>query len=146
MTTINAYLTFDGNCEEAFEIYRQAIGGELSYLARFSEMLTDPGLSIPESEANKIMHVSLPIGETILMGSDRNDAFDEANFTQGTNFSLSLAPESKDESDRLFAALSEGGNVVMPMADTFWNAYFGMFVYKFGIQWIINQEMQSEGE
>lgn len=146
MTTINAYLTFDGNCEEAFNFYREAIGGEFSYLGRFNEMPMDPGQSIPEEEANKIMHVSLPIGNTVLMGSDRNDAFDGPNFTQGTNFSLSLAPESKEESDRLFAALSEGGNVVMPMADTFWNAYFGMFVDKFGIQWMINQEMEPQEE
>ena len=143
MITINAYVTFDGNCEEAFNFYCEAIGGEFTYLGRFSEMPTESGEPMPEPEANKIMHVSLPIGNTVLMGSDRNDAFDAPNFTQGNNFSLSLAPESKEESDRLFTALSEGGNVLMPMADTFWNAYFGMFVDKFGIQWMINHEIEQ---
>ena len=144
MTTINAYVTFDGNCEEAFNFYRDAIGGEFSYLGRFGEMPSDGGFEVPESEANKIMHISLPVGNTVLMGSDRNDAFDAPSFIQGNNFSLSLAPESKEEADRLFNALSEGGNVAMPMADTFWGAYFGLFVDKFGIQWMINHEISPE--
>lgn len=144
MTTISAYVNFDGNCEEAFNFYRQAIGGEFSYLGRFSEMPADPNFTAPESEANKIMHISLPVGNTVLMGSDRNEMFDGPNFVEGNNFSLSLAPESKEEADRLFTALSEGGNVTMPMADTFWGAYFGSFVDKFGIQWMINHESTQE--
>lgn len=143
MITINAYVNFDGNCEEAFNFYREAIGGEFTYLGRFSEMPTESGEPMPESEANKIMHVSLPFGDAVLMGSDRNDAFDAPAFTPGNNFSLSLAPNSKAECDRLFVALSEGGNVVMPMADAFWGSYFGMFVDKFGIQWMINHEIEQ---
>lgn len=143
MTTISAYVNFDGNCEEAFNFYREAIGGEFSYLGRFSEMPSDPEQPMSESDANKIMHISLPIGNTVLMGSDRNEAFDSPTFIPGNNFSLSLTPDSKEESDRLYAALSEGGNASMPMADTFWNAYFGMLVDKFGVQWMINYEAEQ---
>ena len=139
MTTINVYLTFEGNCEEAFDFYRSIFGGDYTYVGRFSEMPPQEGMPpILDDDKNKIMHISLPISkETILMGSDTSKAFG-GNITVGNNFSISINTDTKDEADRLFKELSDGGNVTMPMQDTFWNAYFGMFSDKYGINWMIN--------
>jgi PhnB protein len=91
---------------------------------------------LSEADANRVMHVSLPIGNTILMGSDSNEASGDVAF--GANVSISINTESTDEADRIFNGLSEGGNPFMPMSKTFWGAYFGMFVDKFGIHWMVN--------
>ena len=142
MASINPYLNFDGNCEEVFNFYKSVFGGEFIYLGRFSEMPEDPsqgGQAAMSAEvANRIMHVSLPIGGgSILMGSDVMPGYG-AGFTTGNNFSISLNTESTAEADKLFAALSAGGTVVMPMNKTFWGSYFGMFNDKFGIQWMVS--------
>ena len=135
MTTINTYLTFDGNCEEAFEFYRSVFGGEFPYIGRFAEMPAE--YNIPDAHKQRIMHVSLPISkETILMGSDTGGDWGK-EFQQGNNFAISITTDSKTEADRLFGALSEGGVVTMPMADTFWGDYFGSFTDKFGINWMV---------
>jgi PhnB protein len=138
MAAINPYLTFNGNCEEAFTFYKAAFGHEFQYIGRFGEMPPQEGMSpLPESEMNKIMHVSLPISkETILMGSDTNEM--HGLVTMGSNVSVSINTESKTEADNLFQKLSAGGHVVMPMEKTFWGAYFGMFTDKFGIHWMVN--------
>lgn len=137
MTTINPYLIFNGNCEEAFLFYKSVFGGEFPYIGRFKDMPADgstPELS--EEEGNRIMHVCLPIGSAVLMGSDSNSASGDVVF--GGNMSISVNVESRDEADRIFNGLSSGGNAYMPMADTFWGAYFGMFTDKFGINWMVN--------
>jgi PhnB protein len=138
MAAINPYLTFNGNCEEAFTFYKAAFEHEFQYIGRFGEMPPQEGMSpLPESEMNKIMHVSLPISkETILMGSDTNEM--HGLVTMGSNVSVSINTESKTEADNLFQKLSAGGHVVMPMEKTFWGAYFGMFTDKFGIHWMVN--------
>ena len=100
--------------------------------------------SISEADGNKIMHVSLPISkETILMGSDTSEAFGNAT-VPGNNFSISINTDSREEADKLFAGLSAGGQVTMPMNTTFWGAYFGMFTDKFGIQWMVNHDEQPK--
>ena len=138
MATVNVYLTFDGNCEEAFNFYRSVFGGEFPMMSRFSEMPPDAGPPIAPEEADRIMHVSLPISkETLLMGSDTGGEW-AANFKQGNNFSISITAVSKEEADRFFAQLSEGGQVNMPMDSTFWGDYFGMFTDKFGINWMVS--------
>ena len=138
MATVNVYLTFDGNCEEAFNFYRSVFGGEFPMMSRFSEMPPDVGPPIAPEEADRIMHVSLPISkETLLMGSDTGGEW-AANFKQGNNFSISITAVSKVEADRFFAQLSEGGQVTMPMDSTFWGDYFGMFTDKFGINWMVS--------
>lgn len=138
MAEIAPYLTFNGNCEEAFNFYKSVFGGEFGFVGRFSDMPPSPDHpSVPDSEKNKIMHISLAIGHSVLMGSDSSDAFGKAT-TMGNNFSLSINANSRDEADRLFNALSNGGKVTMPMNKTFWGAYFGMLVDKFGIQWMMN--------
>ena len=137
MAAINPYLIFNGNCEEAFLFYQSVFGGEFPYIGKFSDMPSDensPKLS--NADANRVMHVSLPIGNTILMGSDSNEASGDVAF--GANVSISINAESRQEADKLFDGLSAGGNPFMPMSQTFWGAYFGMFVDKFGIHWMVN--------
>lgn len=140
MTTINIYLTFNGNCQEAFEFYEEAFGKKIAMMSKFSEMPPDPNYPVAEEDMDRIMHVSLPISrETVLMGSDTGGEWG-AHFQQGNNFSVSIGTDSKAEADRLFYVLSEGGNVSMPMSDTFWESYFGMFTDKFGIQWMVSYD------
>ncbi len=140
MATVNPYLIFNGNCEAAFLFYQSVFGGEFPYMGRFGEMppSDDPNCPPPPAdEANRIMHVSLPISkETILMGSDSTSQ--SGDVIVGTNVSVSINTESKAEADKLFNGLSAGGNVMMPMTNTFWGAYFGMFTDKFGINWMVN--------
>lgn len=140
MATVNVYLTFNGNCEAAFNFYKSVFGGEFPYIGRFGEMPpSEDGKSNPE-DANKIMHVSLPISkETMLMGSDTGGEW-SAHFKQGNNYAISINADSRDETDKLFNGLSAGGKVTMPMADTFWGAYFGMFEDQFGINWMVNYD------
>ena len=139
MTTVNVYLTFDGNCLEAFEFYKTVFGGEFPYIGRFKEMPpSEDGPTLSEEDGEKIMHISLPISkETILMGSDVAGEW-AAGFKKGNNFSISVNTDSKEEADRLFNELSLGGNVLMPMSSTFWGDYFGTFSDKFGINWMVS--------
>lgn len=138
MTTVNVYLNFDGQCEEAFEFYKSVFGGEFSYIGRFNEMPQDENIKLSEADGNKIMHVSLPISaETNLFGSDTVGAW-SPKLVQGNNYSISINASSKEEADRLFNGLSAGGQVTMPLENTFWGAYFGMFVDKYGINWMVN--------
>ena len=139
MAKVNTYLTFNGNCEEAFNFYKSVFGGEFQYLGRFKDMPPIEGQSAPESEAEKIMHVSLPVSkETILMGCDSFEAFVGQATMVGNNFSISINTDSETEADRLFNGLSADGKVTMPMNKTFWSSYFGMFTDKFAIQWMVS--------
>ena len=145
MATVNAYLTFNGNCEEAFLFYKSVFGGEFPYLGRFKDMPQDNVNKMDPGMGEKIMHVSLPISkETVLMGSDTGGEW-ASSFKQGNNFSISITASSKEEADRLFQGLSAGGNVTMPMDTTFWGDYFGMWQDKFGINWMMsfNENQQS---
>jgi PhnB protein len=138
MAKVNIYLTFDGNCEEAFNFYKSVFGGEFSYLGRFSEMPPSEVNKVPEEHANRIMHVSLPISkETVIMGSDTGGEW-AASYKQGNNFSISINADSREEADKLFNGLSTGGTVTMPMNQTFWGDYFGMFTDKFGVNWMVS--------
>ena len=138
MKTLNPYLTYNGNCEEAFNFYKSILGGELSHLSRFKEMPPMDNCTIPESEMEKIMHVSLPISdECVLMGSDSSEAFGQATVV-GNNFALSISVDTEEEVDRIFNALAEGGKITMPASKTFWGSYFGMLIDKFDIQWMVS--------
>lgn len=140
MATVNVYLTFNGNCKEAFDFYRSVFGGDYPYVGTFGEMPPAEGKTMPEADKDKIMHISLPISkETILMGSDTGGEW-AAHFNQGNNVSLSVNTESRAEAEKLFHGLSAGGQVTMPLADTFWGAYFGMWTDKFGINWMVNYD------
>ena len=141
MAQVNAYLTFNGNCEEAFNFYKTVFGKEFGDINRFGDMPESAdGPKMPESEKNKIMHVTLPISqETVLMGSDTGGEW-AAHFAQGNNISLSVNTDSREEAEHIFHGLSEGGTVTMPLAETFWGAYFGMWTDKFGINWMVNYD------
>lgn len=134
MIKLNPYLNFDGNCEEAFNHYKKVFGGEFSYFSRMSDVENE---EFPEEDKNLIMHVSLPIGNDILMGSDVATDM-KPMFKQGNNNYISITPTSREEADRLFNELSAGGEVEMPMEEMFWGDYFGSFRDKFGIYWMIN--------
>jgi len=138
MTTINPYLNFKGNTEEAFNFYKSVFGGEFITLQRFKDM-PEAG-RVPADELDKIMHVSLPIGQgNILMGTDSLESMGHT-LTVGDNISLSINTESEAETDKLFNALSAGGKVTVPLEKTFWGAYFGMLTDKFGIKWMVSYE------
>lgn len=140
MATVNAYLTFNGNCKEAFDFYKSVFGGDFPYVGKFGDMPPTEGNTMPEADKEKIMHISLPISkETILMGSDTGGEW-AAGFNAGNNVALSINAESKGEAEKLFNGLSAGGKVTMPLADTFWGAYFGMWTDKFGINWMVNYD------
>lgn len=138
MTTVNVYLTFNGNCLEAFNFYKSVFGGEFPYVGRYKDMPAEGGNPCLPEDNEKIMHISLPISqETMIMGSDTGGEW-ASSFAQGNNFSLSLTADSKESADRLFNSLSAGGTVTMPMASAFWGDYFGMFTDKFGINWMVS--------
>jgi PhnB protein len=134
MLTANPYLYFDGNCEEAFERYRSIFGGELQ-VSRYSEM--PPGTPVDPSAADLIMHVSLPLGDgQALMGSDRPP--DMGTTTFGDSVAISVSPGSTHDGRRIFEALAEGGQVLMPYERQFWGADYGMCRDRFGINWAVN--------
>lgn len=138
MTTVNPYLTFNGNCEDAFIFYKSVFGGEFSYLVRFKEMPSET--PVPEEIKELIMHVSLPISnETVLLGSDSDPVF-APTITEGNNISLFINAETEDDAKRFFNALSKGGRITMPLEKTFWGALYGMFTDKFGINWMVNYD------
>ena len=140
MNSIHPYLIFNGNCEKAFLFYQSVFGGEFPYMGKFKDMPPSDDPNCPPAtgeDAERVMHVSLPIGpHTILMGSDSTSQSGDVQF--GNNFSVSINTESRAEADRIFNGLSVGGNVIMPMMNTFWGAYFGMFADKFGVHWMVN--------
>lgn len=136
---MNPYLNFDGKTEEAFNFYKSVFGGE--FIGGIHRMSDAPGIeNLSEEEKNRVMHVALPINEhTTLMASDIICSAGHV-LKEGNSVQISLHPESREEADKLFNGLSAGGEVEMPMEDTFWGAYFGSFKDKFGIQWMINYE------
>ena len=139
--TLSIYLNFDGNCREAFEFYHSAFGGEFMHISTFGE--GPPDMGVPEEESERIMHVSLPIGDSVLMGSDTSPTFGPP-YQAGNNFSVSCHLQTREETDRLFAAISAGGTVTMAPADMFWGSYFGACVDKFGIPWQFDCDIQQE--
>lgn len=136
MATINPYLNFLGNTEEAFNFYKSVFGGEFVVFQRFKDSPHGDNMSAEDKE--KIMHVALPIGNgNVLMGTDALDSMGQ-KLNIGDNFSISISADSEAEADQLFAALSPGAHIVMPLEKAFWGAYFGMLTDKFGIQWMVN--------
>lgn len=140
MATINSYLNFDGQCEEAFHFYKSVFGGEFVNISKFGEMPPQEGMPpLSDDLKNRVMHVSLPIsGETVLMGSDTMPVMHE--HLVGNNISLSINTNSREETEMIFHGLSAGGKITMQLADTFWGAYFGMWTDKFGINWMVNYD------
>jgi PhnB protein len=144
MAQINPYIHFNGNAEEAFDFYKSVFGGEFERVARFKD-LSIPGHSIPESEADKIMHIALPIGKSsMLMGSDTPGFMGKHNENENRS-KISISAESKEEADKLFNGLSAGGKIEMPIAESPWGSYFGMFRDKYGFEWMVDFDPKQHG-
>ena len=139
MASINPYIHFNGNAEEAFMFYQSVFGGNFARIVRFKD-LSFEGAPDFEKEAEKIMHISLPIGKhTVLMGSDTPEQLGKHNEME-TRSKISISAETKEEADHIFNGLSAGGQIEMPIQDSPWGSYFGMFRDKFGIEWMIELE------
>jgi PhnB protein len=146
MATINPYIHFNGNAEEAFTFYKSVFGGEYAMVMRFKDMQANPEHPIPETEANKIMHIALPIGKhSVLMASDTPEFMGKHNENE-TRSKISISAESKEEADKLFKGLSANGNVEMPIGDSPWGSYFGMLRDKYGIEWMIDYDAKYKGQ
>ena len=140
MATLNPYIYFNGNCEQAFNHYRQVFKKDFKYLGRYKDV-PQVERSIFKETDEKIMHVSLPISkETILMGADNLEVYN--NTLINYNFSLIVSTDSKEEADRIFNGLSDGGKIIMPMDLTFWGSYYGICVNQFGVNWKITFESE----
>ena len=136
MAKLNSYLNFDGQAEEAFDFYKSIFGGE--FLGGIHRMGNAPGTeNLSENSKNRVMHIALPIGNDLLMASDIIPEFGQT-LTIGNSNYISIFPDSREEANRIFNALSDGGIVEMPLEDQFWGDYFGSFQDKFGISWMVN--------
>ena len=135
MTQLNPYLSFDGTAEAAFNFYKSVFGGEFASIMRWRDNPQCEEFS--ENDKNGIMHVALPVGDSVIMGSDSVGAMGP-ELVAGNNFTVAISPDSREESDRLFNELSAGGEPTMPMQDMFWGGYFGCLKDKFGTPWMIN--------
>jgi PhnB protein len=136
MVQINPYINFNGNAEEAFNFYKSVFGGEFTKIMRFKD-LSSPEFPVAENEANKIMHIELPIGKNILIANDVPESMGRTNENENRS-KISVSAESKEEADNIFNGLSEAGKIEMPIADSPWGTYFGMFRDKYGIEWIVD--------
>ena len=143
MAQINPYINFNGNAEEAFTFYKSVFGGEFKMISRFKDF-SSPEFSIAENDANKVMHIALPIGKNILMGNDVPESMGQTNENEHRS-KISISTESKEEADKLFNGLSAGGKVEMPIADSPWGSYFGMFRDKYGIEWMVDFDPRRNG-
>ena len=135
MATINPYINFNGNAEEAFNFYRSVFGGEFEKILRFKD-LESPEYVVPASDANKIMRITLPIGGNILIANDVPENMGPVSEDENRS-KISVNTESRAEADNIFAGLSVGGAIEVPIADSPWDTYFGMFRDKFGLEWTV---------
>ena len=135
MAQINPHINFNGNAEEAFTFYKSVFGGEFAKIMRFKD-LSNPEFPVAENEANKIMHIALPIGKSILMANDVPESMGRTNENENRS-KIVISAESKEEADKLFNGLSVGGNIEGPIGDSPWGTYFGCFRDKYGIEWIV---------
>ena len=137
MALINPHINFNGNAEEAFTFYKSVFGGEFAKLVRVKD-LAGPDFPVDEKDENKIMHITLPIGKNnMLIGNDVPDFMGKVNENENRS-KIAISTESKEEADKLFNGLSAGGKIEMPIADSPWGSYFGMFRDKYGIEWIVD--------
>ena len=134
MALINPHINFNGNAEEAFNFYKSAFGSEFTALVRLGD-IASPEFPVAESDANKIMHIALPIGKNTLIGNGVPESLGPVNENENRS-KISISTENREEADQLFYALSTCGNVEVPMDDSAWGTYFGMFRDKFGIEWM----------
>jgi len=144
MALINPHINFNGNAEEAFNFYRSVFGGTFAMIMRLKD-LSSPEFPVPEIDANKIMHIALPIGKNVLMGNDVPESMGKVNENENRS-KISISAESREEADKLFNGLSTGGTIEVPIADSPWGSYFGMFRDKFGIEWMVDFDPKHNGK
>ena len=147
MAQINPHINFNGNAEEAFTFYKSVFGGAFAMIVRFKDLdLSGTGHPLSENDANKIMHIALPIGKTnVLMGNDVPEIMGRVNENENRS-KISISAESKEEADKLFNGLSADGEVEAPIGDSPWGSYFGMFRDKYGIEWMVDFDSKYNGE
>ena len=144
MAQINPYINFNGNAEEAFNFYKSVFGGEFAMIMRFKDM-SSPENPVSDHEANKIMHIALPIGKNVLMANDVPEIMGKVNEMENRS-KISVSAESKEEADKIFSRLSAGGTIEMPIQDSPWCSYFGMFRDKYGIEWTVDFDPKYKGQ
>lgn len=136
MAVINPHINFNGNAEEAFHFYKSVFGGEFAQIVRFKD-LSGTEFQVSEAEADKIMHIALPIGPNFLMGNDVPEILGRTNENENRS-KIFIHAESRNEADKLFHGLSAGGQIEAPIGDSPWGSYFGSFRDKYGIEWMVN--------
>jgi len=144
MALINPHVNFNGNAEEAFKFYRSVFGGEFAKVMRFKD-LSNTEFPMAAHEAEKIMHIALPIGKNVLMGNDVPEFMGKTNENENRS-KISISAASKEEADKFFNGLSAGGQIEMPIAESPWGSYFGMFRDKYGIEWMVDFDPNYKGE
>jgi PhnB protein len=144
MALINPHINFNGNAEEAFIFYKSVFGGEFANVVRFKDFASEE-FQVAEHEANKIMHIALPIGKNVLMANDVPEILGKTNENEHRS-KISISAESKEEADKLFNGLSAGGQIEMPISDSPWGSYFGMFRDKYGIEWMVDFDPKYKGQ
>ena len=135
MATINPYINFNGNAEEAFNFYKSIFGGEFEQIIRFKDLASDD-FPIPENEANNIMRIVLSIGNDVLIANDVPESLGPVSEVENRS-KIAVSADSREEADSIFAGLTEGGEIEMPMDESPWGTYFGMFRDKYGIEWTV---------
>ena len=144
MALINPHINFNGNAEEAFQFYKSVFGGEFAMIMRFKDLQGMEHTMDPK-EVNKIMHIALPIGKNVLMGNDVPQSLGQVSEMENRS-KISISAESREEADKLFNGLSAGGTVEMPIDDSPWGSYFGMFRDKYGIEWMVDFDPKYNGK
>ena len=144
MARVNAYLSFNGNCEEAFEFYKSVFQKEFKFIGRYKDVPDAARRYFPDCEDDHIMHIGLPLSrETILMGADILDGSRKEKYAYKF-FSPYVSTESKEEAERIFNALSKDGEIKLPISDQFWGSYYGICVDRFGVNWKISFAVEND--
>jgi len=136
MAVINPHINFNGNAEEAFHFYQAVFGGSFSKIIRFKD-IASPEFPVPEAEENKLMHIALPIGNSVLMANDVPEFMGRVNENENRS-KITVSAESLEEAEKIFNGLSDGGNIEVPFSESGLGSWFGMFRDKFGIEWIVD--------
>jgi PhnB protein len=144
MALINPHINFNGNAEEAFNFYKSVFGGEFATIMRLKDLASDE-FPVSENDADKILHIALPIGPNVLMGNDVPEHLGRVDENENRS-KISIGAASREEADKLFHGLSEGGSVEMPIGDSPWGSYFGMFRDKYGIEWMVDFDGKHNGK
>ena len=144
MVQINPHINFNGNAEEAFTFYKSVFGGEFVKIMRFKD-ISSTEFPVTENDANKIMHIALPIGKNMLMANDVPESMGQTNENENRS-KISISAENREEADKLFSGLSAGGNIEAPIGDSPWGSYFGMFRDKYGIEWMVDFDQKYNGQ